>query len=343
MKYTLTENWNTYLDYFPAGSKDTYFTEEYVKLYENNGDVAICFVCNEDNKYLLFPFLKREFTFEGKTYYDFETAYGYGGPIVNTNDTEFIESALEQFSQYCKDNNYVCGFVRFHPLLSNINGYDTIGKLLIDRTTVAVDLSMSENEIWMNELTSKNRNTIKKAISNGLQFIVDTEFKYLPEFISIYNRTMRKLGADDFYIFEDQYYNDWVKKINNSFLGVVLFNDVVVSGAIFFYSEEYGHYHLSGSDAEYLYLNPNNFMLWEATKELKKLGVKKFHLGGGSSGDEKNSLLEFKSRFSKNKYTFHIGKTMFDADVYNAICIDWEKNNPEKAVVLKNHLLKYKY
>lgn len=343
MEYKVTRDWNAYLEYFPDAAKDTYFTEEYVKLYENSTDEAVCFVCSEGDKHLLFPYLKRTFTFQGKTYYDFETAYGYGGPVCNTNNTEFITGALQLFAQYCKDNDYVCGFVRFHPLLDNTTCYDAIGKLLVDRPTVAVDLSLTEEEIWMQELTSKNRNTIKKATANGLQFVVDTEFRYMDKFIDLYTSTMNKLGADDFYIFEDSYYSEWVKNIKDSFLGVVLYKDVVVAGAIFFYSKEYGHYHLSGSNPEYLYLNPNNFMLWEATKALKNLGVKKFHLGGGSSGEENNSLLEFKSRFSKNRYTFHIGKTMFDAGAYAALCAEWEKNKPEKAVPLKNHLLKYKY
>ena len=85
-------------------------------------------------------------------------------------------------------------------------------------------------------------------------------------------------------------------------------------------------------------------MLWEAAKALKDKGVKHFHLGGGSTGDENNSLLEFKSRFTKNRYIFHIGKTMFDNTTYDALCAEWAKNNnQEKVHALRNHLLKYKY
>jgi len=90
-------------------------------------------------------------------------------------------------------------------------------------------------------------------------------------------------------------------------------------------------------------LSPNNLLLWEAARELKKNNVKKFHLGGGSNSDENNSLLEFKGRFSKSRYQFDIGKTIFNPNLYNKICDVWEAANPEKAVSLKNHLLKYKY
>jgi len=344
MDFKITSSWNEYLDFFPDERKDIYYTEEYVKLYESSIDEPVCFVCSEGENYMLFPYLRRRFTFNGTVYYDFETAYGYGGAIFNKVDEAFMSSAYQIFANYCKDNNYVCGFVRFHPLLNNIEQYDTIGKLLVDRPTVAIDVRPSEEEIWMQQLTSKNRNTVKKATANGLQFIKDKDFKYLDKFIALYNRTMQKVGADDFYIFENDYYYKFRENIKDSFLGVVLHGEEVVSGAMFFYSKDFGHYHLSGSNPEYLYLNPNNFMLWEAAKALREVGVKHFHLGGGSTPDENNSLLEFKSRFSKNRYVFHIGKTMFNSEVYDALCAEWIKNNnEEKVLALRNHLLKYKY
>jgi len=344
MKIEITDKWNDYLKYFDKSKSDTYFTEEYVKLYHSDIDEAICYVCNEGENYLVFPFLKRQFHFEGIVYYDFETPYGYGGPIANTDDGLFIEKSLELFYNYCRDNKYVAGFVRFHPLLNNSVGY-TIGRVLLDRETVAIDLKPSEEEIWMQELKSKNRSSIKKAINNGLQFIEDTDFKYLDDFVSLYNKTMNKVSADEFFIFDKTYYDNFIQKIDKRFLGVVIYNEKVISAAMFFYSEDYGHYHLSGSDVEYLYLNPNNFLLWEAAKALKKHNVKMFHLGGGSSSDPNNSLLEFKSRFSPGRLQFNIGKTIFDSEIYNQVCSQWEadNDNTEKKIQLKNHLLKYKY
>lgn len=344
MEVKITKNWNSYLEFFPEPYRDTYFREEYVKLYENDVDEAVCIVCTDGSNHLIFPFLRRSFEFNFQLYNDFETAYGYGGPIANTNDEAFIVNALKAFYEYCKKERYVAGFVRFHPLLNNSTYYDTIARVLLDRETVAIDLSLTEEEIWMQEIKSKNRNTIKKAISNNLRFVEDFEFRYLDNFIDLYNRTMNKLGADEFFIFDRSYYENWIKNIKNSFLGVVLYEEKVVSAAIFFYSKDFGHYHLSGSDVEYLNLSPNNFMLWEAARSLKKLGVKKFHLGGGSNSDPNNSLLDFKSRFSKNRIEFKIGKTVFDNEIYSAVCTEWENNtNAEKAVQLKNHLLKYKY
>lgn len=343
MGHKIVTNWNSYFKYFSSDSYDTYFKEEYLKLYESSSVNAVCFVYEEGLNIFLFPFLRRKFQYNDIDFYDFETAYGYGGPLTNVGNNEFLEKGLLKFWEYCRINNYIAGFVRFHPLFDNYKGFSTVGTLIFDRYTVAMDLSVSENEIWMNEINTKNRNVIKKANNLGLEFIVDKEFKYLSDFIKLYNNTMSKLNADSFYFFNEQYYKLFAQTIANSFLGIVKYKNVVISAAIFFYSNKYGHYHLSGSDVNYLKLCPNNFMLYEASKVLKNLGVEKFHLGGGINSDEDNSLLQFKSRFSRSRYQFHIGKIIFNKEIYNEICTEWSELNPEKCNDFEHFLLKYKY
>ena len=116
-----------------------------------------------------------------------------------------------------------------------------------------------------------------------------------------------------------------------------------MAGAIFFYQLPYGHYHLAGSDKAYLSFSPNNFLLWEAAKELTNCGVQLFHLGGGTDGSEENSLFQYKKKFSKSEYQFALGKLIFNQKLYEEICEDWAKVNPDKAQTMKNILLKYKY
>lgn len=338
-----TETWNQYLDLIPTEQQDLYFREEYVRLYETDSEKACCFVYQDGNSIMLFPFLRREFQFNGNTYYDFETAYGYGGPISNDHSDTFITAALEAMSEKALSENFVCGFVRFHPLLENWDYFEKVGRLIMDRKTIAIDLSDGIEATWMNEIHTKNRNVIKKGEKNGLEFIVDEDFAYLPEFEDLYNSTMDKLEADGFYYFAPQYYDQLKNSIQNKFLGIVKHEGKVVAGAIFFYQLPYGHYHLAGSDKSALKLSPNNYLLWEAAKELTRRGVKHFHLGGGTDGSEENSLYQYKRKFSKHEYQFALGKMIFNPSLYDVICAEWAAANPEKAVKMKNILLKYKY
>lgn len=343
MAILILNSWNSFLDNFEAERKDIYFREEYVNLYATPEEKPTCFCYVKGDCFLLFPYLLRSFSKDGILFYDFETPYGYGGPISNTNDVAFISEGLKAFYSYGKEHNYVAGFIRFHPLLKNSVAFNCIGNVIDDRHTVAIDLNEKIETIWMNEIHTKNRNIIKKGIKNELVFVADYEYRYLNSFIDLYNETMNKLNANNFYYFENSYYNLLEKNIKNGFLGVVLKDGKVLSSAIFFYSENYGHYHLSGSDKSSLGFYPNNFMLWEAAKELKKHGVKSFHLGGGTNSDESNSLLEFKKKFSKSLYSFQIGKVIFNLNIYNTLCAEWEQKYPEKCADYSRYLLKYKF
>lgn len=342
MDIQILEQWNQYLDIFQPAAIDIYFRVEYVSLYETNSEKAVCCVVTEGEQMMLFPFLRRTFEYQGNILYDFETAYGYGGPIWHHADEAFKSAALQLMMEELSQSGYVAGFVRFHPLLANYEGFN-VGRVIEDRKTVAIDLSLNEQDIWMQEIHTKNRNVIKKGEKSGLQFVVDNDYRYLPDFINLYNATMDKLDAADFYYFDQHYYSDFVKNLKNSFLGVVLHEGNVVSSAIFMYEGGYGHYHLSGSDKNALKLMPNNYMLWHAALELKKRGVKTFHLGGGTTSSEDDSLFCFKSRFSKHTYQFCLGKLIFNETLYQEICSDWEQCNPDKAEHYKHFLLKYKY
>lgn len=342
MTIEIKEHWNDLLHSFLSAERDIYFCEEYVRLYESEKEKAVCCVVTEGEQMMLFPFLRRTFEYKGNILYDFETAYGYGGPIWHHADEFFKTAALQLMIKELSQSGYVAGFVRFHPLLANYEGFN-VGRVIEDRKTVAIDLSLDEQDIWMQEIHTKNRNVIKKGEKSGLLFVVDNDYRYLPDFINLYNATMDKLDAADFYYFDQHYYNDFVKNLKNSFLGVVLHEGNVVSSAIFMYEGGYGHYHLSGSDKNALKLMPNNYMLWHAAIELKKRGVKTFHLGGGTTSSEDDSLFCFKSRFSKHTYQFCLGKLIFNETLYQDICSDWEQRNPDKAEHYNHFLLKYKY
>lgn len=340
----ITPSWDSFLSKFPQERIDIYFTEGYHKLYASAEETPMAFVYEEGDDVLIFPFLSKESAiYDGTIVKDFETAYGYGGPISNTSDQTFIQRALKVFYDELKSNDYLAGFVRFHPLLNNSKDFECIGQLIHDRKTVAINLTGSDEDVWMNEIHTKNRNVIKKGAKEGLKFEADYSYESLDKFVQLYNSTMDKLHADDFYYFGDEYFDKFPKLFPNSFIGKVMYEDSVVAAAIFFFDGFYGHYHLAGSDIKYLKLSPNNFLLWNTALELKKHNVRLLHLGGGTDSDGNNSLFQFKRKFSKDVYDFNIGKVIFDIDRYQTIIEKWEQTFPDKNEIYRPRLLKYRY
>lgn len=340
MDVFLTKNWNNYLNRFEENRIDIYFFEEYVKLYEDDEHTAFCVVCEEKDNILIFPFLRAEIG----EYYDLETAYGYGGPIANTHDKLWISQALNCMAEYLKKEKYICGLVRLHPLLNNYDSMSGPVEVIFDRNTVSVDTALTVEEIWDTQINSKNRNMIRKACKNGLVYSVEHEFASLDEFKKLYFDTMKRLNADDFYFFDDEYFEKYISGLAaKSFLGCVRKDGELICAALFMYNASYGHYHLEGSNHNFRDLGANNLLLWETAKYMHELGVKHFHLGGGYDSSEDNSLYKFKKAFGREINSFYIGKMIFDRESYNIIKEQWIRSNPEKADKYANRLLCYRY
>ena len=340
VRTVITDRWNQYLDRFKDYQCDIYFSEEYVKLYESKDGKALCAVCEENENVLLMPFIRKEI--DG--YYDFETAYGYGGPIANTTDGHWIDEALNELKDLFLREKYVCGFIRFHPLLNNAEICKNHFSVLFDRNTVAINTEEEPDDIWAKQITSKNRNMIRKAERNGLVYSAEYDFASMDDFIKLYNATMERLNAEEFYFFDEKYYQSFLEKfIGGAFLGTIRKDDDLICAAIFMYSNEYGHYHLEGSNHAFSNMAANNLLLWKTAEEFHKLGIKEFHLGGGYNSAPDNSLLKFKKSFSNNMKDFYIGKWIFNEEKYAELKKRWSEDNPDKVEKYGRLLLCYRY
>lgn len=336
----ILEHWNEYLAEFPCDQRDIYYREEYVYLYANETDMARAIVCYDNGKILLMPFLKRRF---GEKF-DFETPYGYGGPVSNSRDTEWFIHALHAMYSHFVKQSYVCGFVRFHPLINNALQCSNVIDVIRDRTTISIPLVGKEENIWKENIVPRNRTKIHKAERLGLKFYAEYNFESIQKFIQLYEMTMNRVQADEFYFFPVSYYKNIVQKLkNHAFLGVIRQNERIICAAIFIYDGIYGHYHLSGGERTDNNTWASNLMLWRAALELKSLGVQELHLGGGRSSNLEDSLFNFKKLFSKNEKTFYIGKMIFAPDAYRKICESWRRVHPEKVKQYGNRLLCYRY
>lgn len=325
--------WNTYIFKMPYMYQDIYFTREYMLLYENNGDgVGQLFVYCEDDNVAIYPYLLNEI--DGydllENYFDIQTAYGYGGPLISNLDESFRTNFEQEFLKYCLENNIVAEFVRFHPYMENQNVFKEKMDVIHNRMTVCLDLEPTIDEIWKNSINSKNRNMIRKAEKNMLYIDYEKDIKAFRE---LYEGTMDKVSATGYYYFEDSYYEEMMNDDHYRMISVKKDNRIIAS-AIFMCFGYYMHYHLAGSDKAYLSYAPNNLLLWEAIKYAKKEGCQLFHFGGGLEDDIENPLFKFKSAFSKQYLDFYIGKRVHNQKIYSSLIKSWEEKNKKEARLL---------
>jgi len=351
--YTLNEKalWSKYLNKLPLDKQDVYFTPEYYSLYENNDDgEANCFIYEKDGNIAIYPFLKNSINKLGYSlndeYYDIQGAYGYNGMLSSTENKAFLADFWKTFDQFCKDNNIVAEFTRFHPMLENQKLSMQHMQVLFDRETVVLDLTMDYETIWLNEYSSKNRNMIRKASKEGfISDIIESPTSYqINAFFDIYTYSMKKAEADNYYFFKRSYFFNLFSLLKNNIilLNVTDKNKNLVCSSIFFSYGDYFHYHLSGRSKE-ANNSVNNFLLDEAVRYAQKKGAKTFHFGGGRSSMPDDSLLKFKGSFAKNRLQFNIGKHIHNKQVYDEVVRQWETKFPEKKEKYNNLLLKYRY
>lgn len=328
-----SDDWNNFLFCIEQNLQDIYYTSDYYKLYEKNGDgKARLFVYKEENNIAIYPFMLNEiddkYNLDDK-YYDIETVYGYGGPLTNNYDNLFLSNFENVFLKYCIENRIIAEFIRFHPLIKNENIFNKNINVCHNRITVYLDLTKDLEEIWCNDIKSKNRNMIRKAEKSGLTVEASNDFE---TFKDIYKSTMQKVNANTYYYFKDDYYN-YMNNNNYILLNVKKENKVIASSIFMFYGE-YFHYHLSGSLKEYLKYSPNNLLLWEAIKYAKRKGCRVIHFGGGLTDDIEDNLFKFKSSFSKEFADFYIGKRIHNNDIYTELIKLWTKANKVQPTIL---------
>lgn len=329
--HTEDEKWDYYVRLLPLELQDIYYFRKYHQLYEKKGYMAELFVYIEGEDIGIYPYMKTEVNrpYLEKRYYDIETVYGYGGPLANNKTEGFIRRFEKEFDEYCETNDIVAEFVRFHPVIKNEHLFNEIN-VIHNRKTVLLDVSKEVDDIWMNQVSTQNRNIIRKCYKNGLCVEQSTDYD---EFKKIYEETMNKVGADDFYYFDTNYYKKMSVSSDFYLLGVKYDNKYIAMG-IFMQCGEYFHYHLAGSRKEYLKLSPNNLLLWEAIKYANKNGSHYMHFGGGLTDSEEDSLFRFKSKYSKESLDFYIGKKIIKKDIYDLLIDEWEKLHQRKASIL---------
>lgn len=317
------EKWDAVVRTFE--NYDVYWLCGYVKAFEIHGDGEPLLFYYEDNdirgiNVVMKRDISRDSHFSGKipenTYFDFATPYGYGGWIIEGNGAEKL---FQQYNSWCVKNGIVSEFVRFHPVVNNAQQSKEFYDVIDLGNTVALDLSSPEI-IWEN-ITSKNRNMIRKAQKSGIEIYSGRNEKLYEQFREIYNSTMENDEAEEYYFFGNGFYRSICYDLpENAQLFYAMLDGEMIAASIMIAANGRLNYHLSGSKYEYRNLAPSNLLLYKAALWGSANGCKTFHLGGGVGSGEDN-LFKFKKSFYRKDdlCQFSIGKRIFDQKKYGEL------------------------
>lgn len=318
-----SEQWDAVVHSF--ANYDIYYLSGYVKAFKLHGDgePLLIYYDTKDAKginVVMKRDISKDARFAGKieenTWFDFVTPYGYGGWLIEGVGDK--EALFETYEEWCQENNVVSEFVRYHPVLENHTCSNSAYEVVALGRTIAMDLSSPEI-IWAN-LTSKNRNMVRKAQKAGIVIYNGRYPEIFEQFRSLYNGTMDKDEADSYYYFNPEFYKSILNDLSAE--AQVFYAELdgkVIAASIMLAANGRLNYHLSGSVRGYQCLAPTNLLLCEAALWGCANGCKTLHLGGGV-GSHEDSLFKFKKAFYRREPCwFHIGRKIFNEEKYDQL------------------------
>ena len=298
---------------------DVYYLSGYVKAFyiHGDGDPFLLYYEGEGLK-AIYVYMKRKTAKDG--YFDSVTPYGYGGVLFEGDTSEqSLQAFWKAYVEKMREEGIVDNFVRYHPVLANAAPMKQITNVIDLGKTIAFDLTSPE-VIWEN-IISKNRNMIRKAEKNGITIEHGKGMDLLDQFTAIYNATMDKDNAEEYYYFKRPFYESIDGDLKDNYeMFYAMYEGRPIAMSIMIFANGRLNYHLSGSDIQYRNLAPSNLLLYKAALWGYEQGV----------GSGEDNLYKFKAAFNKNSdYQFSIGKEIFDQEKYDELVALRAKEDPE--------------
>jgi serine/alanine adding enzyme len=316
------ETWSARLA--EAAATDVFLTPEYVAANEPVlGGVAECFVYEERDATVVYPYIKR--AIDDSEYHDISSVYGFGGYVKSPRDAP-IHGFAAAFHDYCREAGIVSEFVRFNPLLGNHRHIEPPPvELHLHQRVVGVDFgiegvdlrALAHKDVWKK---------VRKARNAGLEVIDDDAGQYFDAFVVQYYATMAFRGAARFYFFPDAFFRSLRDMLGRGARLLVAVSEGRIVGALLvLYSDEFAYNHLSCSEAETRALGTNDLLQVAALEWAIRAGKKRYLLGGGMNGED--SLFQYKARFSPGRADYFLGSRIHLPETYERLCEETKRRN----------------
>ncbi len=309
------------------GEMDSTYLPEYHLAYSLRieGSTPLLWYYESGEKHFCYPFLLTPVLIGGEPtgYHDISSMYGYTGPLARSTESAFLAEAWQAFDNYTHEQNIIAEFIRFSPFNNNENMAHPKTNVEENRKLAASYLPDNEEGL-LKALGAKTRNMLRKAERSGL---VSRELalpEYLPAFRTLYDETMSRNQAPEFFLYDDAYWNELLKLKEGLRLFGVFAEDKLVAAAMAVVHGKSGLYHLGASLPDYARQGAGNLSMFEMSRSLMKDGVNFINMTGGRTTAGDDPLLLFKKSNATGLANFYIGKRVINHEAYQQVTDKWQ-------------------
>lgn len=276
---------------------------------------------------ILYPYLVHEIEpiEDGNALSDIRSPYGYAGswapPDVTPYEWRRFRSA---FREAAAQRGIVSEFQRLTPLLPGVAGLigSDDGLTVVNYSETAVVDLQTGFDAWWTAAEGRVRTAVRKAERTGHEFAISpashSSVDAAAPFRELYEATMDRVGADDYFRFSGDYYRHLVSGLGSRlWLGQVLRDGQCVAAALFIWWNDLLHYHLAGSDRDAARQGANALLVTGMIRQATARAASLLHLGGGlRPGD---GLWTFKRGFATRSLPFRLATSVLLPGEYAAL------------------------
>ncbi len=319
--------WSATLAKLPGPCRDIYFSPEYHRLHEANGDgEALGTVVRSGDRALLVPGIRMPIPAAlaagcDKPLWDLQTCNGYGGPLASPDAMpDFLERAWDRWRDECCRAGIVAAFFRLHPLVHNECFLPADAIVLPDRQTVFLDFSQGMENLWKGA-KSQYRNMVNKGRRETVA-VQWNEPRAWEAFEAFYGRAMHHVEAPAALRFSHGYFTA-LRLLPGAELCSVQVAGRLAAASVFLFGPLWCHYHLAVRDPE-AGNHLHSVILQSAIERACERGLQGMHMGGGRTTAPDDGLLRFKMSTGGQTIEFKVALVIADREKYQTLCHAWQ-------------------
>ncbi len=167
-----------------------------------------------------------------------------------------------------------------------------------------VDLQREKEDLWTS-LHSSARRAIRKAERSGVSVKIAQNKEDLRAFFELHLNLRKykyQLLAQPYCFFE--YIWDYLIDRGHGVLKLAVYEDQVIGGVMFLESQNKLYYKFNASDPDYIYLRPNDLVVWKGIQYGQARGRQ--YLDFGLSDWDQEGLLRYKRKFATSEKTIFL-------------------------------------
>ncbi len=290
---------------------DVYYSREYFlsALKLDPGEALLFYYSDRDGE-VAYPFIKRPIEGNPEGYFDVSTPFGYGGPVIKSrqNPDALVDAFRNAFSSFCREQQIIAEFIRFHPLQGNALPFKGHLKLTPMYKTFTKELHLDD---LLKESLGKPEVVIRKLGT----------VRHMFEFLALYySEVRRRDDADSYYFFTDDYFEALISALGPHLhlFGAYQENELLTACYVLG-TDKILYLHLEGSlpgerTAE---ARLELFLKIAEWAEENRFGL--FHLGSDYKGDIQ-AMESIKEKIANlDPDIYYIGEKIHDAKIYGEL------------------------